>query len=356
MFFVLFLGTVILGQVVPQNFEVMEGLLTEINQCKQIREKFSELKTEFSDIEIRGIHKDMRLKILTSVNSRLRAELRRVIQTNDLLKDKLREMSLKLGETRQPTSEIRVQNTTGEVGEGGKEISCTVTNHNNWTYFNIERNGQTVVHVAPDGRAQTRFNPKYLTITPTIRENLAEIAISFAHLRCTDEGLYSCVIEGNVQSQSIAVVIKTPSTGKPSMSKIGDVIGYKPTDFKCEGQPSYPDGKLVFQVKLQNETVFRNFEFPDPTVVDKDRNCVRKQTISVTYVFTEVWDEAKIRCKYKHSEDYDETDVFVLSPTLCGQNTVDNRGIRHPQKSTHYVTCNEATPTVHQCPDNTCFS
>lgn len=104
MFFVLFLGTVILGQVVAQNFEVMEGLLTEINQCKQIREKFSELKTEFSDIEIRGIHKDMRLKILTSVNSRLRAELRRVIQTNDLLKDKLREMSLKLGETRQPTS------------------------------------------------------------------------------------------------------------------------------------------------------------------------------------------------------------------------------------------------------------
>lgn len=104
MFFVLFLGTVILGQVVPQNFEVMEGLLTEINQCKQIREKFSELKTEFSDIEIRGIHKDMRLKILTSVNSRLRAELRRVIQTNDLLKDKLREMSLKLGETRQSTS------------------------------------------------------------------------------------------------------------------------------------------------------------------------------------------------------------------------------------------------------------
>lgn len=104
MFFVLFFGTVILGQVVPQNFEVMEGLLTEINQCKQIREKFSELKTEFSDIEIQGIHKDMRLKILTSVNSRLRAELRRVIQTNDLLKDKLREMSLKLGETRQPTS------------------------------------------------------------------------------------------------------------------------------------------------------------------------------------------------------------------------------------------------------------
>lgn len=106
MCFVLFLGTipVILGQVVSQNFEIMEGLLTEINQCKQIREKFSELKTEFSDIEIRGIHKDMRLKILTSVNSRLRAELRRVIQTNDLLKDKLREMSLKLGETRQPTS------------------------------------------------------------------------------------------------------------------------------------------------------------------------------------------------------------------------------------------------------------
>lgn len=113
--------------------------------------------------------------------------------------------------------------------------------------------------------------------------------------------------------QILSSIYIAPSTGKPSMSKIGDVIGYKPTDFKCEGQPSYPDGKLVFQVKLQNETVFRNFEFPDPTVVDKDRNCVRKQTISVTYVFTEIWDEAKIRCKYKHSEDYDETDLFVLS-------------------------------------------
>lgn len=87
-----------------QNFEVMEGLLTEINQCKQIREKYSELKTEHSDIEIRGIHKDMRLKILTSVNSRLRAELRRIIQTNDLLKDKLREMALKLGDTRPPSA------------------------------------------------------------------------------------------------------------------------------------------------------------------------------------------------------------------------------------------------------------
>lgn len=113
--------------------------------------------------------------------------------------------------------------------------------------------------------------------------------------------------------QILSSIHIAPSTGKPSMSKIGDVIGYKPTDFKCEGQPSYPHGKLVFQVKLQNETVFRNFEFPDQTVVDKDRNCVRKQTTSVTYVFTEVWDKAKIRCKYKHSEDYDETDVFVLS-------------------------------------------
>ncbi|XP_048766843.1 uncharacterized protein LOC125673924 [Ostrea edulis] len=354
MMHVLFLGPLIFGLVASQSFEVMEGLLTEINQCKQIRENLSELKTEFSDMEIRGIHRDMRLKILTSVNVRLRAELRRIIQTNDLLKDKLRELAFRLGEIKEEKSEIKVQNATGEVGEGGKQISCSVTNHKNWTYFNIERNGQTVVHVSPDGRVQTRFNQKYLSITPTIRENLAEINISFASLRCSDEGLYRCVIDGREQPQNIAVVVKSPSTGKPDLSKIGDVIGYKTTEFNCEGSPKYPHGNMEFQIKLQNETLFRVFKFPDTKVFDRDRNCVRKQSISVTHVFTDAWNQARIRCKFKHSQDYDETQVFVISPSLCEQNMI-SRGMRHPYKKTHYVTCDGATPTIHQCPDGTCF-
>ncbi|XP_062607651.1 uncharacterized protein LOC134269467 [Saccostrea cucullata] len=354
MLFVMYLGLLCFGQVVSQSFEIMEGFLTEINQCKQIRDKFSDLKTEFSDMEIRGIHKDMRLKIMTSVNARLRAELRRVIQTNDLLKDKLRELALKLGEIKEDNSEIKVQNVTGEVGAGGKQISCSVTNHNNWTYFNIERNGQTVVHLSNDGRVQTRFNPKYLSITPTIRENQAEIAITFSSLRCTDEGLYTCVIEGKKHPQNIAVVVTSPSSGKPTLSKIGDVIGYKETEFRCEGNPMYPRGKMEFQVKLQNDTSFREFEFPAAKVMNMDRNCVRKQSIGVTHVFTDIWDQARIRCKIKHSEDYDETQVFVLSPTLCGQNMI-GRGIRHPHEMSRYVTCDAATPIVHQCPINTCF-
>ena len=106
---------------------------------------------------------------------------------------------------------------------------------------------------------------------------------------------------------------KAPFTGQPSLSEISDFIGYKPTDFKCEGSPGYPDGKMEFQIQLQNETDFRSFEFPNASVIDKDRNCVRKQIISVTYALTEEWNEAKIRCKYKHSKDFDETPVFVLS-------------------------------------------
>ena len=45
---------------------------------------------------------------------------------------------------------------------------------------------------------------------------------------------------------------------------------------------------------------------------------------------------------------------FSMAATLCEQNTV-SRAIRHPHKSTHYATCDGATPTVQQCPDNTCF-
>ena len=70
---------------------------------------------------------------------------------------------------------------------------------------------------------------------------------------------------------------------------------------------------MEFQIQLQNETDFRSFEFPNASVIDKDRNCVRKQIISITYAFTEEWNEAEIRCKYKHSKDFDETPVFVLS-------------------------------------------
>ena len=72
---------------------------------------------------------------------------------------------------------------------------------------------------------------------------------------------------------------KAPFTGKPSLSKINDVIEYKPTDFKCEGSPGYPDGKMEFQIQPQNDTDFRSFEFPKASVIDKDRNCARKQII-----------------------------------------------------------------------------
>lgn len=70
---------------------------------------------------------------------------------------------------------------------------------------------------------------------------------------------------------------------------------------------------MEFQIKLQNETLFRVFKFPDTKVFDRDRNCVRKQSISVTHVFTDAWNQARIRCKFKHSQDYDETQVFVIS-------------------------------------------
>ena len=43
-----------------------------------------------------------------------------------------------------------------------------------------------------------------------------------------------------------------------------------------------------------------------------------------------------------------------MAAILCEQNNVI-RAIRHPHKSTHYVTCDAATPTLQQCPDNTCF-
>lgn len=75
--------------------------------------------------------------------------------------------------------EIWVQNMMGEVGEGGKEISCIVINYNNWIYFNIEWNGQIVVYVVFDGCVQMWFNLKYFIIMFIICENLVEIVISF---------------------------------------------------------------------------------------------------------------------------------------------------------------------------------
>jgi hypothetical protein len=101
----------------------MEGLLTEFNQCKQIRDNLSQLKTEFSDMEIRGIHRDMRLKILTSMNIRLRAELRRIIQTNDLLKDKLRELAIRLGEIKEERSGKCIRELAIRLGQIKEERS-----------------------------------------------------------------------------------------------------------------------------------------------------------------------------------------------------------------------------------------
>lgn len=112
---------------------------------------------------------------------------------------------------------------------------------------------------------------------------------------------------------NVLYIIIDPSRGKPLISKIEELYGEANIAFNCSGFPGYPDGDLEFQIKLQNETSFRDFTFYSATRKNVDLGCVRKQFVNATYFMNMEWNQAKIRCKAKGSNIYDETNVYLLS-------------------------------------------
>lgn len=108
-------------------------------------------------------------------------------------------------------------------------------------------------------------------------------------------------------------IVVDPSRGTPVISKIEELYGEANIPFNCTGYPGYPDGDLEFQVKLQNETDFHDFTFYSATRQNSDLGCIRKQTVNATYFMNMEWNQAKIRCKAKGSDKFDETNVYLLS-------------------------------------------
>lgn len=104
-----------------------------------------------------------------------------------------------------------------------------------------------------------------------------------------------------------------PITWKTGHSKIEELYGEGNIAFNCTGFPGYPDGDLEFQIKLQNETSFHDFTFYSANRKNIDLGCVRKQFVNATYFMNMEWNQAKIRCKAKGSDIYDETNVYLLS-------------------------------------------
>ncbi|XP_062602703.1 neurogenic locus notch homolog protein 1-like [Saccostrea cucullata] len=247
----------------------------------------------------------------------------------------------------------------GEIGsENVTAVTCSVFNYQDWKRLDIirsDKRNRSVVRVTPNGGANSVFNKRNVQViyTPGNAQQPAEVSLQFTRLRCRDEGVYKCVLD-NGQNQDAKIIVTNPSRGKPVISKIEELYGEANIAFNCTGYPGYPDGDLQFQVKLQNETAFHDFTFYSATRENVDLGCVRKQTVNATYFMNMEWNRAKIRCKARGSEQFDETNVYLLSPEICAAVPL-NKGIRHPYNKEKYITCTREAPKVRNCPNTTCF-
>ncbi|XP_022339861.2 uncharacterized protein LOC111134788 [Crassostrea virginica] len=238
-------------------------------------------------------------------------------------------------------------------------VSCTIYKYQEWKQLDIIRSDKSVkpvVRVFPDGNINTVFNKRNIQViyTPDEENKRAHIQLQFTRLRCRDEGVYKCLLN-NGQNQDAKIIATNPSRGTPVISKIEELYGEANIPFNCTGYPGYPDGDLEFQVKLQNETDFHDFTFYSATRQNSDLGCIRKQTVNATYFMNMEWNQAKIRCKAKGSNKFDETNVYLLSPEICASVPI-NSGIRHPYNPRKYITCTRESPKVRNCPGTTCFN
>lgn len=105
-----------------------------------------------------------------------------------------------------------------------------------------------------------------------------------------------------------------PSSGEPTRiyQMEGIVNDRRTVNVHCQGHPSYPHGSLKFQVKLKNESVYKDYNFPIEVRNELSIDCWRTQTMYVNYIFGQEWDQASIRCVDGDSGNFDETVLDVI--------------------------------------------
>ena len=103
--------------------------------------------------------------------------------------------------------------------------------------------------------------------------------------------------------------------------------------FSCTGYPGYPDGQIMWRIKHENETAFRNFDFYSQYSNISDDNCRRKEINNVPFQFDMSWNNTLVRCYIETTDYYAEGQIRLLP---CKYKT--NR----PQlfKKSIHATCN----------------
>ena len=82
--------------------------------------------------------------------------------------------------------------------------------------------------------------------------------------------------------------------------------------FSCTGYPGYPDGQIMWRIKHENETAFRNFDFYSQYSNISDDNCRRKEINNVPFQFDMSWNNTLVRCYIETTDYYAEGQIRLL--------------------------------------------
>ena len=91
-----------------------------------------------------------------------------------------------------------------------------------------------------------------------------------------------------------------------------EVFEDKTAMFSCTGYPGYPDGQIMWRIKHENETAFRNFDFYSQYSNISDDNCRRKEINNVPFQFDMSWNNTMVKCYIETTDYFAEGQIRLL--------------------------------------------
>ncbi|KAK3604662.1 hypothetical protein CHS0354_007206 [Potamilus streckersoni] len=243
------------------------------------------------------------------------------------------------------------------------QLTCMVTGWDN--YLNITRVSklsQSEVNVVSLVNNETRSIHSNFAVNKTFSESKVHVFIFILNMTCDDEGTYYCKSGSASDSATVKRERVKPTLILPNIM-IRDGYHNINYPFVCEAEVETPE-VLIAEVN-RNGTYFHYEGFGENRqniIVD----CVQKQIFKfyINGIFTQDWDNAKIRCVVMNNltnvkDDIllvsDENTIRLLPADICS-GVADGSNIAHPYSTCNlFLTCQSGVPVLGKCQQGQCF-
>ncbi|KAL4220263.1 hypothetical protein ACF0H5_020670 [Mactra antiquata] len=247
----------------------------------------------------------------------------------------------------------------GEIGKDSAFVECAATDLTEWNVLWITRVNRDGVEEKIAGwrqgsGARKMIRDKRIKAQKILQGTGGKLYVTIQPLQCEDEGSYYCYLDSyDMWPLETSIGVISPPEDNITPDFPTEVFEDKITNFSCTGRPGYPEGRMTWMVKHQNEATFRPVDFYSSKRKVSDAGCVRTETNIVEYQFNMTWNNTKVRCYIENTDYFAEGKIQLLPYDIC--NKVRYLGtISHPYTPHKYIVCGKEL-NIMQCPGDTCY-